>query len=78
MTDSGSADYGPDLMASVFILGLSDSYTCEKLFQITPEVGKTTVSFEALISAASAIQQAKDNCEEAGSAALSKLSGQES
>ena len=75
VTASGSADYGPDLMATVFILGLSDSYTQEKLFQLTPEVGKTTVSFEALISAASAIQQ--DNCQDAGSASLSKLSGQE-
>lgn len=27
LTDSGTADYGPDLMASVFILGLADSYT---------------------------------------------------
>ena len=32
MTDSGTADYGPDLMSTVFILGLSDSYTREKLF----------------------------------------------
>ena len=77
VTDSGSADYGPDLMASVFLLGLNDSYTREKLFQLTPEVGKMTVSFEALIYAASAIKQAKDNCQDAGSASLSQLSGQE-
>ena len=30
MTDSGTADYGPDLMSSVFILGLADSYSREK------------------------------------------------
>mgnify|MGYP000988614497 FL=1 len=55
MTDSGTADYGPDLMSSVFILGLADSYTREKLFQQQPEVGKTTVQFDVLIAAASAI-----------------------
>ena len=33
-TDSGTADYGPDLMSSIFILGLEDSYMKEKLFQI--------------------------------------------
>jgi hypothetical protein len=55
VTDSGSAEYGPDLMSSVFILGLDDSYTRKKLFQLRPEEGKTTVNFDVLISAASAI-----------------------
>ena len=32
LTDSGTADYGPDLMSTIFIIGLSDSYTKEKLF----------------------------------------------
>jgi hypothetical protein len=77
VTDSGTAECGPDLMSSVFILGLSDSYTCEKLFQLQPVEGKTTVQFDMLIAAASAIQQAKDNCQDAGSASMSKLSGQE-
>ena len=31
-TDSGNADYLADLMSSIFILGLSDQYTKEKLF----------------------------------------------
>ena len=37
MTDSGTADYGPDLMSSIFIIGLSDSYTKKKLFQLQPK-----------------------------------------
>ena len=65
-------------MSSVFILGFADSYTREKLFQLQPAEGKTTVQFDVLIAAASAIQQAKDNCQDAGSASMSKLSGQES
>jgi hypothetical protein len=48
------------------------------LFQLQPAEGKTTVQFDVLISAASAIQKAKDNCQDAGSASMSKLSGQES
>ena len=77
MTDSGTADYGLDLMSTVFILGLSDSYTCEKLFQLQPKEGKTTVKFDVLIRAASEIQQAKDNCLDAGSSSMCGLSGQE-
>ena len=49
-------------MSTVFILGLSDSYTRENLFQLQPKEGKTTVEFDVLIRAASEIQQAKDNC----------------
>ena len=66
VTDSKSAEYGPDLMSTMFILGLDDSYTREKLFQLRPEEGKMTVSFDVLISAARAIQQAKDTCQDAG------------
>ena len=49
MTDSGTADYAPDLMSSIFILGLSDPYTKEKLFQLQPKTGKTTVPFDELV-----------------------------
>ena len=62
MTDSGTADYGPDIMSTVFILGLSDSYTREKLFQLQPKKDKTTVEFGVLVRAESEIQQAKNNC----------------
>jgi len=64
-------------MASVFIMGLSDSYTREKLFQQQPDAGKTTVQFDVLVAAASAIQQAKDNCQDSGSATVYKYTGQE-
>ena len=77
MTDSGTADYGPDLMNSVFILGLSDSYTREKLFQLQPKAEKKTVEFYVLVRAASEIQQAKDNCLDAGSSSMCGLSGQQ-
>ena len=33
-TDSGTVDYAPDLMSSIYILGLEDSYMGEKPFQI--------------------------------------------
>ena len=61
-TDSGTDDYGPDLMSSIFILGLEDSYTREKLYQIRPATGKSTVDFEELVRAAGEIAVAKDNC----------------
>ena len=69
-TDSGTADYSQDLMSSIFILGLSDQYTKEKLFQIPAKEGKSTVDFDDLIGAACDIQQAKDNCLEAGVVSL--------
>ena len=75
MTDSGTADYGPDLMSSIFIIGLSDSYTKEKLFQLQPKKNKTTVEFDELVRAASEIQQAKENCLEAGSTSMCGVSG---
>ena len=48
-TDSGTADYSPDLISSIFILGLSDQYTKEKLFQIPAKEGKSTVNFEDIV-----------------------------
>ena len=75
MTDSGTADYGPNLMSSIFIIGLSDSYTREKLFQLQPKSGKTTVEFDELVRVASEIQQAKENCLEAGSSSICGVSG---
>jgi hypothetical protein len=64
-------------MSTVFILGLSDSYTREKLFKLQPKEGKMTVEFDVLITAASEIQQAKDNCQYAGLSSMCKVSGQE-
>ena len=53
-------------MSSIFILGLSDQYTKEKFFPIPAKEGKSTVEFDDLVRAACKIQQAKDNCLEAG------------
>ena len=44
-TDSATADYSANLLSSIFILGLSDQYTKEKLFQIPAKEGKSTVDF---------------------------------
>ena len=52
-------------MSTIFILGLEDSYTKEQLYQLKPVGGKTTVSFERLVDAASEIAVAKDNFAEA-------------
>ena len=52
-------------MSTIFILGLEDSYTKEQLYQLKPVGGKTTVSFEKLVDAASEIAVAKDNMAEA-------------
>ena len=60
----------------VFILGLSDSYTKEKLFQLQPKKDKTTVEFDDLARAASEIQQAKDNCLEVGAGVCGVSGGQ--
>ena len=57
-------------MSSIFILGLSNQYTKEKVFQIPAKEGKSTVDFEDLVRSASEIQQAKDNCLEAGGGRL--------
>jgi hypothetical protein len=48
-TDSGTADYSQDLMSNIFILGLSDKYTKEKMFQIPAKEGKSTVEFDELV-----------------------------
>ena len=69
-TDSKTSDYSADLMSSIFILGLKDSYTKEKLFQIRPTGDNSTVAFDVLVKAASEIQQAKDNCLESGSSSM--------
>ena len=53
-TDNKTADYSADLMSSIFILGLADPYTKEKLFQIQPQEGNSTVEFDVLVQAASA------------------------
>ena len=74
-TDSGTNDYGPDLMRSIFILGLEDSYTKEKLFQILPATGKSTVDFEELVRAASEIAVAKENCLESANTSVFGVSG---
>ena len=74
-TDNKTADYSADLMSSIFILGLEDSYTREKLFQIRPTEGNSTVEFDVLVKAASEIQQAKDNCLEAGNTSVCGVSG---
>ena len=75
MTDSGTADYAPDLMSSIFILGLSDTYTKEKLFQLQPKAGKRTVEFDELVRAAPEIAQAKGNCLEVRSSSVCGVSG---
>ena len=47
-------------MSSILILGLEDVYTREQLFQLRPDLWKTTVEFEKLVRAASEIAMAKD------------------
>ena len=74
-TDNGTDDYSADLMSSIFILGLKDSYTKEKLFQIRPTAGNSTVDFDELVKAASETQQAKDNCLESGNSSVCGVSG---
>ena len=74
-TDNKTDDYSADLMSSIFILGLEDSYTKEKLFQIRPTAGNSTVDFDVLVKSASEIQQAKDNCLESGNTSVCGVSG---
>ena len=63
-------------MSTIFVLGLEDTYTKEQLYQLKPETGKTTVSFERLVDAASEIAVAKDNVAEAsGSVSMNAMSG---
>ena len=74
-TDSGTANYGPNLMSSIFILGLEDVYTREQLFQLQPDAGKSTIDFDKLVRIASEIATAKDNCAEAASTSVCAVSG---
>ena len=74
-THSGTANYGPDLMSSIFILGLEDVYMHKQLFQLWPEGGKTTANFNKLVSAASEIATAKDNCAAALNTNICGVSG---
>ena len=75
--EGGTSDYSADLMSSIFILGLEDSYTKEKLFQLKPTGNNSTVAFDVLVKAASEIQEAKDNCQESGSSSVNQVSGGE-
>ena len=74
-TDNKTDDYSADLMSSIFIKGLEDPYTQEKLFEIWPTAGNLTVEFDVLVKAASEIQQAKDNCLEAGNTSVCEVTG---
>ena len=75
VSDNNTPRYGPDVMSTQFVLGLDDVYTMEQLYQMKPEPGKTTVSFERLVDAASEIAVAKDNVAEAsGSASMCAMS----
>ena len=64
MTDEESPKYGQDIMSTIFFLGLEDTYTKEQLYKLKPMAGKTTVSFERLVNAASEIAVAKENVAE--------------
>ena len=70
MTNDESPKYGPDIMSTIFVLGLEDTYTKEQLYQLQPVAGKTYVSFERLLDAASEIAVANDNMAEASSSAF--------
>ena len=48
------------------------------MFQIRPTEGNSTVEFDVLVKAASEIQQAKDNCLEAGNTSVCGMSGSSS
>ena len=73
--DDGTPKYGPDIMSTIFVLGLEDTYTKEQLYQLKPVEGKTTVSFERLVDAASEIAVAKDNVAEASATSMCAMSG---
>ena len=57
-------------MSTIFILGPEDTYISEQLYQLKPAEGKTTVSFEKLVDAASEISTAKDNVAEASTTSM--------
>ena len=54
-TDDDSPRYGPDIMSTIFVLGLEDTYTMKPLYQLKPDAENTTVSFGKLVDAASEI-----------------------
>ena len=63
-------------MSTIFVLGLEDNYARERLYQIKPETGKSTVRFESLVDAASEIVVAKDNAAESVRAmSMNQMSG---
>ena len=65
-------------MSTIFVLGLEDSYTRERLYQIKLDLRKSTVRFESLVNAASEIAFAKDNATESvGSSSMNQMSGGE-
>ena len=74
-TDDDTPKYGPDIMSTIFVLGLEDSYTRERLYQMKPDAGKSTVSFGKLVDSASEIAVAKDNAaESSGSVSMNATS----
>ena len=72
--NGGTSDYGADLISTIFILGLEDVYTREQLFQLKQDGELTTVSFDKLVSAASEIATAKENCAEASNTTVCGIS----
>ena len=63
-------------MSTIFVLGLEDNYTQERLYQMKSDAGKSTVNFGKLVEAASEIAVAKENAAESGGAAtMKKTSG---
>ena len=51
-------------MSTIFVVGFEDIYTRERLYQIKPETGKSTVRIESLVDVASEIGVAKENAAE--------------
>ena len=76
VTDSGTPAYGLDIIYTIFVLGLEDSYTRERLYQMKPRGTDSTVKLDKLVDAASEIAVARDNAAESGGpAALHHVSG---
>ena len=74
-TDNNPSKYGPANMATIFV-GLEDTYTRERLYQMKLDTGKSSVSFGKLVDTASEIALAKDNAADpSGSVLMNKTSG---
>ena len=74
--DDNTPKYGADIMSTIFVMGLGDNYTRERLYQMKTDAGKSTVNFGKLVDAASEIAVAKDNAAESGgSVTMNKTSG---